>query len=438
MVGMILTLACASIAAATPTWAPMNLELGFSYEILNDSYATGSATLCVGALIFIPLAIKYGRRPIYIVSLLLQLAVSIWAANIQNVADLMLVNAFNCLLGALAEVIVQMTVADVFFLHQRGLTNNIYVWTSLVGSNLGPVASGYVTLGQGWRWVWWWLAIILGALLIIFFFSYEETKFLPFVSGQAPTATATGSVEPGTALDDIPDSRPKSSAPISHPGTKQGPSDGGLNLRPIPSAATTRPSPRKSYVQRLRLLTTSPGHLSQFAAHSYRPLVILFTIPAVLYVAVLYGMITAGYQIATTVVATYMPGPPYNFNASQVGLMSVAPFVGTTIGALLSGPIVDRYSLYLSRKNHGVFEPENRLWVLIWFSPFLPAGLLMFGYCLDKGLPWPLAAVGFGLYAFGATPIGSASLTYLTDSYTNVSSRLHAQACFPSVPHMVY
>ena len=40
----------------------MNRELGFSYSLLNDSYAAGSATLCVGALMFIPVALKFGRR----------------------------------------------------------------------------------------------------------------------------------------------------------------------------------------------------------------------------------------------------------------------------------------------------------------------------------------------------------------------------------------
>lgn len=87
----------------------MNAELGFSFKVLNDSYATGSAMLAVGALIFIPFALKYGRRPIYLLSLLGQLAVAIWGAKIKTTADLFGIQVFNCLLGALAEVIVQMT-----------------------------------------------------------------------------------------------------------------------------------------------------------------------------------------------------------------------------------------------------------------------------------------------------------------------------------------
>lgn len=86
-------------------------ELGFTIELLNNGYATGSAALAVGALIFIPFALKFGRRTMYLVSLLGQMAVMVWSAKMENPADLILTNLFNCLLGALAEVIVQMTIA---------------------------------------------------------------------------------------------------------------------------------------------------------------------------------------------------------------------------------------------------------------------------------------------------------------------------------------
>ena len=106
----ILTIPC-SISAATPTWPAMMEELGFSIELLNNGYATGSASLAVGALLFIPFALKFGRRPMYLLSLIGQIAVVVWSAKMQNAADLIMTNLFNCLLGALAEVIVQMTVA---------------------------------------------------------------------------------------------------------------------------------------------------------------------------------------------------------------------------------------------------------------------------------------------------------------------------------------
>jgi hypothetical protein len=53
----------ALIDAATPTWEPMHIELGYSYVILNDSYAVGGGTMAFGAFLLVPFALKYGRRP---------------------------------------------------------------------------------------------------------------------------------------------------------------------------------------------------------------------------------------------------------------------------------------------------------------------------------------------------------------------------------------
>jgi MFS family permease len=91
----------ALIDVATPTWGPMNEQLGFSYELLNDSYAIGCGTLALGAFLLIPFALKYGRRPVYIFSTLVQFAMYVWSAKLETVADLMLVNAFSCGVGAL-------------------------------------------------------------------------------------------------------------------------------------------------------------------------------------------------------------------------------------------------------------------------------------------------------------------------------------------------
>ena len=68
-------------------------------------------------------------------------------------------------------------ITDVFFVHQRGLLNSIYIWVLNVGGNLAVVAAGFITINQGWRWVWWWFTIFFGVQLIAFTFGFEETKF---------------------------------------------------------------------------------------------------------------------------------------------------------------------------------------------------------------------------------------------------------------------
>ncbi|KAJ5502098.1 major facilitator superfamily domain-containing protein [Penicillium fimorum] len=399
----------AFIGAATPTWGPMNIELGYSYETLQDSYAVGSAALCIGALIFIPTALKFGRRPIYVISTLLQFGVAVWFAKIQTVADLMLVNAFSCLLGALAEVIVQMTVADIFFVHQRGMMNSIYVWIMVIGSALGPLAAGYVTTSQGWRWVWWWMAILFGISFVLFLFFYEETKFLGCIDGLTPVNHAQREDSAGSQGNMKGEELEKELDPEVGERMSQ------LNTPNIDPSIS-----RKTYLQRFSLWSSSPGSLMFFLRHIYQPVIVTFAFPAALYVAVVYGMLTALWQVMITVVASVMPEPPYNFTASQVGLMSLAPFIGTTIGSVIVAPLSDRLVLRLAKRNGGVYEPEMRLWILLAFAPLVPAGTLLFGYSLGNSQPWYLVALGYGLYGLAMGPISSTSLTYLTDAYTNI------------------
>jgi len=56
---------------------PVDIELGFSYAILNDIYVLGSATLAFGTFLLTSFALKYGPRPVYTITTILQFAISI-------------------------------------------------------------------------------------------------------------------------------------------------------------------------------------------------------------------------------------------------------------------------------------------------------------------------------------------------------------------------
>lgn len=267
----------ALIDASTPTWGPMNEQLGFSYTILNDSYAVGSGSLALGAFLLIPFALKFGRRPIYIISTMVQFAVCIWSAKLETVADLILVNLFACGFGALAEVMVQMTVADVFFVHQRGLMNTLYVWIFSTGGSLAPVAAGYITTNQGWRWVWWWLTIFFGICLVLFFFTYEESKFIPAIHSNSGPEIVEGKAERSGSQDKGPQAD-------YHPGNGEDGTPQDLN-----SISINHEIPVKTYWQKLAVTTTTKGDFIDFIRHGFQPLAILFTIPAVAYMALIYG-----------------------------------------------------------------------------------------------------------------------------------------------------
>lgn len=384
----------------------MNTELGFSFAILNDSYAAGCGALCIGAVILVPFALKFGRRPVYILSTAAQLGISVWSARMQNVADLMLVNVLSCLVGALAEVLVQMTVADVYFVHERGMMNTIYFWFMTVGTTLSPLAGGYITLSQGWRWVWWWMAILFGVGLVALFFFYEETMF--YAKAIDGVAVRDKSTPASNSDKHDPEALPSKVIDNIHDG-------------PQPEVQIDYSIPKKSSLKKLALWSNSPLPFGQLVKHSYQPFQIMFTIPAVFYMAVEYGIMTACTTVPVTTLSSVMTLPPYNFGSAQIGLMGLPPFIGTSLATLICGPLSDRIGLYLAKRNGGIFEPEMRLWLCLAFTPFVPAGLFMFGIGLNNGSHWLLPAFGLGVSAFGIVPASSAALTYLTDSYTDVS-----------------
>jgi predicted MFS family arabinose efflux permease len=99
------------LTVSVPLWQDINAELGFSYEQLNNSYGVSAATLSFGCVMFTPFALRYGRRPVYIITSLLMFVTNIWAAEMKTLGDLMGTNVVLGLAGSVNEALYQMTVS---------------------------------------------------------------------------------------------------------------------------------------------------------------------------------------------------------------------------------------------------------------------------------------------------------------------------------------
>lgn len=138
------------------SWGPVSEELPINFQDLNNSFAAALAGLGAGSILAIPLTYRYGRRPVYLVCIVLQLAGSVWQAKTMTAGDIIGSNVLCGVAGAAAESIVQLTIYDLFYVHQRGLMNGIYLLSSMAGAFLSLVPAGYIVESQGWRWSWWW------------------------------------------------------------------------------------------------------------------------------------------------------------------------------------------------------------------------------------------------------------------------------------------
>lgn len=341
-------------------------DIGLTFNLYNNACAMNYAGLALGCIFFNPFVHKYGRRPFYLISSVIQLAAAIWSAALNTPGELIAVNFVSGIGGAISETIVMISIVDMFYLHQHARTNGLFLMIQSIGAFGGPVAAGFIVESQGWRWMWWWTAIFLGVNLVLVLFLFEETKYIPQPFNlHLSTRTSSPSDENQTITVD---------GKVIKTVTQNQPPSPEEN--PIP--------PLKPYSKRLALYTKTPTRVSH---HFYQPPIMFFTFPAVTYAAIIYGSLLAWYAVVTSAASFFLIEDPYNFSPANRGLFSIAGGVGTILGIVTGAPLSDWSIVWLAKRNKGIYEPEMRLWIGIPGALFVSGGLLMFGVSLDKACP---------------------------------------------------
>lgn len=328
-----------------------------------------------------------------------------------TVWELYVTNLLTGLASATNEAIVGLTVADLFFVHQRGTMNGFYLIMVMTGSFLTPMLAGLQAEAQGWRWTYYIQSICMGFILLLLIFFYEETKYVPVFHGLETQRTEVTS---------------NHSSKIDVKATSA--------TEEIGAAANEPKSDRldhtialKSWKQRLALYT--PTNESLWTVFC-RPIVTLYSFPAVAFAALQYG---AGLSwlvnmaVTVTVVFSY---PPYNFKPAAIGYMGLGPFVGNLIGSIYCGYLADRAVVWFSKRNRGWFESEMRLYLLHLPSLAIGGGLVMFGITTAKGMHWIYPSIGGALFGFGLGSFGDTVLTYVIDSYRLVTGEAFVGIAF--------
>lgn len=91
-------------------------------RIAKAAYFITTVTLMqgVGCLVWMPLIIKYGRRPVYLASFTLYTGTAIWAAVADSYANQLAARIVMGFAIGAGECLAPVTIADVSFLHERG------------------------------------------------------------------------------------------------------------------------------------------------------------------------------------------------------------------------------------------------------------------------------------------------------------------------------
>ncbi|KAL6230959.1 hypothetical protein BDW75DRAFT_234008 [Aspergillus navahoensis] len=386
-------------------WQLMVVDLNVTYPQLNNAMAVNFVGLSTGCVLFIPLAKKFGRRPVYLVSTAIMLATSFWSASMKSLPELYITNLLQGLAGATNESIVQITIADLFFVHHRGGMNALYMTMVMIGSFLTPMAAGTQATRDGWRLSYRTLGICDAVLFGLFIFFYEETKYTRVLMGVSSN-TDTGDARHISVEGIKDDHRPDIACTTSRQETDLAP------------AQHHELDSLKRWRERLALVTYTAEPVWPYF---HRPFVVLTTFPAVFFCGMQYALGVVWLTIMSSVLGLVFPLPPYQFTPEQIGFMSVGPFIGNLIGSFYGGFLGDRSILFFARRNKGYYEPEMRLYILHLPALTLAGGLIMFGTTIARSMHWIWPSIGGALFGFGLGSISDAALTLVIDSYRDIT-----------------
>jgi len=387
----------------TATINPALVGLGeeFGVRTVVASYQTTVCILLNGVApwLWIPVANKYGRRPVYLFTTFLGFASALGCAYATSFGTLIVARVFNGFFPV-AFALGASTVTDLFFSHQRGRAMGFFTVVMTTGSHFAPILGGLVGGYLGWRWIFKVVSIIDAIMFITSLFCLPETLYIQ------PVRTSVAA-----------DGQPAKSASSSSS-----------------SAQTSSPKmTRQTYSKHLALLSPlrhslPPLQPLRFLINtlsiSWYPSVLL---PA-LYYATQYGF--ASILPAVTVAAIFSEA--YHWDALTIGLTyGTALTLGGVLGECFAGWIVDKLYIRAQHRHRasgkpGSAPPEVRL-AFIWPGEILvPAALLIYGFTLHyhNHVHWfaPIFAIGLG--CFGLQIITTTCYTYAIDCYKQNSAEV--------------
>lgn len=268
-------------------------------------------------------------------------------------------------IGIGSAVVVDLTTPD-----ERARKLGWWVLMTILGTPCGPFIMGFVVQHTQVQWIFWIFAIVNFLQAVAYLLFSGETLYVP--ESEPNTVDGQGSVVKTFVMKFVPQR---------------------LNPRPI----------------------TMLDFVSPF---------LLACKPQILVVA-LATAITFCY--ANIVFVVEMPvsfGEKFGLDSQQIGLQFISVIIGCLIGEQLGGPMSD-YFMKVYRKRRGHVRPADRLWLTYIGFLTIIAGLLIWGFQLQRATAWNITpCVGVAIASFG-NQIQSTILTaYAVDTCPDKSAAI--------------
>lgn len=160
----------ATFSSSAPSGISKDLVqyFGFSIEVATLNVSIFVAGYAIGPVLWGPLSEINGRKPVFLISMLLYTGWNVGCALSKNTASLLI---FRLLAGACASASQSNSggmIADLYKARARGVAMCVYSVAPFTGPALGPIVGGYIqTSGASWRWLFWTLAMYSGVCFFI-------------------------------------------------------------------------------------------------------------------------------------------------------------------------------------------------------------------------------------------------------------------------------
>ena len=132
----------------------------------------------MGNLFWIPLIRVIGKRPVYLLCMILLMAMNVWSYKATSFNSLLAARILSGFAAGAGDAPTPAAAADLFFVHERGFVMMLFQIALGCGFFIGPLINAYATqYTDSWQWNCGWIAIASGANFLVAIFTLHETAF---------------------------------------------------------------------------------------------------------------------------------------------------------------------------------------------------------------------------------------------------------------------
>ncbi|KAF2117210.1 major facilitator superfamily domain-containing protein [Lophiotrema nucula] len=344
---------------------------------LEVAILTCSIMVCgfaVGPLLWSPLSEIIGRRPVYIISLLLYTIFKIPCALSPNIGGLLVCRFLCGVFSSSGLSLAGGTIADIWNIQERGMAIAFFAAAPYGGPVIGPIVCGWINIGTGRLDLFFWVNLAFAGAMLVFVGLIPET-YAPVI--------------------------------LKRRAAKLRKETGDTNI------ITEQEKVKLTFAE---IAKTS----------LVRPITMILTEPVLdlmcMYIVLIYAMLYA-FFFAYPVIF----GELYNYNDGQIGLMFIPILIGAAF-ALVATPYCERMFKKVCEVRKPT--PEDRLIGALIGAPFIPISLFILGATSYKGIIWVGPASSGIAFGFGMVLCYYSVNNYIIDSYQKYAASALAAKVF--------